>query len=96
MALKQSNLDLGRSLYPTSTAGRGTYDGLTEDLDGDDSLKLYRCKQCGFRNDARRVQSPGGDQNGFGNITITVTDSVGDFSVGSGCAFCGSLNNRNE
>lgn len=96
MASRQSNLDLYNPVYPTSTAGDGKFDGQPEDLDGKASLKLYRCKQCGFRNDAKRVQSPGGDADGFGNISVTVTDGVGDFSVRSGCAFCGSMNSRDE
>ena len=96
MALKQSNLDLGNPVYPTSTAGNGLFDGQPEDEDGRDSLKLFRCKQCGFPNDAKRVQNSGGDADGFGNIVHTVTDGVGDFSIRSGCAFCGSLNNRDD
>ena len=94
--LKSLNRDLFNPLYPTPTAGRGYFDGKTRDDDGEDSLKTYRCKQCGFRNDAKRVQSPGGDSDGFGNIAVTVTSTVGDFTVRGGCAFCGSLNNRNE
>lgn len=96
MGLKPSNRDLFNPLYPTPTAGRGTFDGKTVDDDHEDSLKTYRCKQCGFRNDAKRVQSPGGDSDGFGNIAITVTSGVGDFTVRGGCAFCGSQNSRHE
>ena len=96
MALRRSNNDLFNPVFPTPSAGNGRFDGQVQDEDGRDSLKLYRCKQCGFRNDAKRVQSPGGDSDGFGNIGITVSSGVGDFSVRSGCAFCGSLNNRDE
>lgn len=81
-------------IFPTPTAGNGEYDGKPMDTDGEATLPLYRCKQCGFPCDENEVQSPGGDSDGFGNISITTSDGVGDFTVKSGCPFCGSLNSR--
>ena len=86
---------LGVSEFPTASGGDGKFDGERNDLDQRNSLGLYRCFQCGFLNDERRVPSQGGTPDGAGGIRVTVTSSVGDPANKRGfCAFCGSANSR--
>ena len=88
---------LGRPVYPGPTSGNGKFDGERRDLDGEQSLGIYRCLQCGFINDERRVSSGGGTSDGNRGISVTVTDEVGDPINRRGfCAFCGSANSRIE
>jgi hypothetical protein len=77
--------DIGRMLHPSPTAGTGKPERSSLELN------VYRCRQCGFRCDSERVQSPGFTSTGNGGVTVV----NGDPQVASGsCHFCGSQNSR--
>ena len=73
--------EFGTNIYPSTTGRRQNRIGVTS---------FRRCKQCGYVNDTGSTAwSLNGDGlvGGRGN-----ENSPGEQSVGSGCAFCGSLN----
>jgi len=99
-------------IFPTPTAGNGRI-RLNSARDGSgqgrgSSKRIGRCKQCGFLNDFRAIDTSGGDHSGDGaRGVITKTDTTattlngssivekyGDaaFRKGAGCAVCLSKN----
>ena len=76
--MKSKFPDLGADVYPSDTGNRTERIGETP---------FRRCRQCGMVNDTRATAF---SKNGDG-LVDTPGGSPGEQSVGSGCAFCGSL-----
>src|SRR3990167_11042607 len=101
-----------KTLFPTRTAGNGLVRANSANDGGGQgrasSRRRGHCKQCGFVNDFKRIDTSGGDLTGNGSrgpITKsstsgtllngnTFTDTYGDATNrrGAGCACCGSKN----
>lgn len=99
-------------MFPTKSAGSGRVrENSANDGRGQgrgSAKRIAGCKQCGFKNDIRRIDKSGGDLTGNGSrgpITKTTTtgsllgggtisDTHGDAvnRKGAGCAGCGSKN----
>jgi hypothetical protein len=92
---RNSNTDPYSPAWPSPTAGDGRFDGERIDLDGEASLGIYRCKQCGMPCDEDRVQNPGGTADGSAGIKVSVTSGVGDPTTSPAyCPLCSSPNSR--
>lgn len=100
--------------FPTRTAGNGRVrDNSARSGEGQgrgSPKKFAHCKQCGFVNDTKRIDTSGGSDSGDGAVksitkttdTVTLlsgqttTDTYGsaNYAKGGGCACCGSKNSR--
>jgi hypothetical protein len=89
--LNRRELNLGRTEFPSPTAGNGkqVVDRYTGMPDG------WACRQCGFWCSAQRVAVPGTINEGNGDITFVPVTGGSEPVVGrGGCPFCGSGNSR--
>lgn len=76
---------VGGQVHPSGSGGNG------KNLDRSGQEDFYRCAQCGMYCLASRVQSPGGGNDGNGNLVWTGSDVL---SQSGGCPDCGSLNSK--